>query len=106
MESPDNQVWGLNNKGIIVIHTPSALIDSLFVWPLGNGLGKQLMLHVEGKAKKAGHSKIQLIVWMHNPAVNFYKHLGYTDNGQRKNDPIIGPVRNVDFYCAGYEKIL
>ena len=43
----------------------------------GRGYGKRIMSFLEDIAKKRGAKRITLDVLLENPALDFYKHLGY-----------------------------
>jgi GNAT superfamily N-acetyltransferase len=43
------------------------------------GIGKKLMEEIISWSIQRGKNKIQLMVWENNPALNFYKHLGFLE---------------------------
>lgn len=56
------------------------MIKGLFLSPFyhGKGIGSVLMDQFERYARKKGLPSIQLHVWENNPAVGFYKKLGFS----------------------------
>lgn len=63
-------------------------LEKIYVRPAtqGRGYGKFLMQHVEQKAVAAAAAIVQLNVNRQNPAVAFYRHLGYKTVREEVND--------------------
>lgn len=55
-------------------------LNKIYLMPnlQGNGLGKQMLQYAENAVKELGASTLNLNVNKYNPALQFYKHNGYT----------------------------
>jgi ribosomal protein S18 acetylase RimI-like enzyme len=74
--------WALLGPDFNPIHTKkTGTILSLYVFPSyrKKGVGKQLMEHALEELKKQGFQKVQLNVYLGNPAKNLYEKMGFRD---------------------------
>ncbi|MCA8829125.1 GNAT family N-acetyltransferase [Hymenobacter pini] len=72
-------------------------LNKIYVLPThqGLGLGQRLIGAVETAVRTAGGRILELNVNRHNPALNFYEHLGF--QRQREEDIAIGPYWMNDY---------
>jgi GNAT superfamily N-acetyltransferase len=76
-----------------VLHRPTAVgrITALAVDPAtqGVGVGRRLVEHAEALCRAAGLGRMEVTSGLtHGPAYDFYRHLGYADQGLRFAKPL------------------
>lgn len=82
------QCWGFASYQLHYMELPHTKIHKIYVLPniQGKGIGKALLGAVSAIARQHGNEALTLNVNRHNPAVQFYQHIGFRIVGEEDID--------------------